>query len=117
MFERTPQLAEVIKAQLAAEKLEVQGVGTFNVEWHLGGDLKTIKWFLGCKQGENSLLPCPFCMRGYKPSLRKQGKWSQGMATPMQVEEGADDMASREWEASVLRCPMLAELDRASNDI
>ncbi len=47
MFERTPQFTEVIKAQLAGEKLEVQGVGTFNVEWHLGGDLKTIKCFLG----------------------------------------------------------------------
>ena len=55
-----------MKAQIVGEKLDVDGIGTFDVDWHLGGDLKTIKCMLGCKQGANSLFPCPFCVRGYK---------------------------------------------------
>ena len=50
VFSMIPWITEVIKAQLEGEKLEVEGIGTFDVEWHLGGDLKTIKCILGCKQ-------------------------------------------------------------------
>lgn len=68
VFSMTPWITKVIKAQLEGEKLEVDGIGTFDVEWHLGGDLKIIKCILGCKQGASSLLPCPYCVRGYKES-------------------------------------------------
>ena len=50
----------------------VLGHGEFDVEWHLGGDLKTIKCMLRCKLGTNSLIPCPFCVKGHKTSQATQ---------------------------------------------
>jgi hypothetical protein len=124
MFARIPWITEVIHTQLAGEKLDVEGFGTFDVEWHLGGDLKTIKCFLGCKQGANSLYPCPFCTRGYKKQGKssrntKAGKKGQSLRIEEDVEveeEGASDSVRREWDTSVLACPMLDEPDRASKD-
>ena len=66
LFANIPWITKVIHAQLAGEKLEVQNFGTFDVEWHLGGDLKTIKCLLGCKQGANSFYTRAFCIWGYK---------------------------------------------------
>ena len=109
---------------LQVKQLEVEGVGTFDVDWHLGGDLKTIKCLLGCKQGANSLYPCPFCTRGYKKQNRsrtkvlacKKGR-SQSIVDEMEVEEdGAGESMQGEWDTSVLRCPMLDEPNRASKD-
>ena len=51
MFNRLPFITDVMKAQIAGENLDVDGIGTFDVDWHLGGDLKTIKCMLGCKKG------------------------------------------------------------------
>lgn len=47
MFARIPWIIEVIHSQLAGEHLEVEGIGTFDVDWHLGGDLKSINCLLG----------------------------------------------------------------------
>ena len=47
-------------------------VGEFHVEWHLGGDLKTIKCILGCKLWVCSINPCPMCMK--KVVASTQGK-------------------------------------------
>ena len=124
IFERTPWISQVICSQMAGERLEVEGYGTFQVEWHLGGDLKTIKCLLGCKQGAMSLYPCPYCVRGYKPGKAQSKKASTLGTSRFPWEDDvagdvggiADTDAGREWEASVLRCPMLAEPDRASKD-
>lgn len=109
IFARIPWITDVIKAQQAGEKLFVDGLGEFDVEWHLGGDLKTIKCLLGCRQGANSLYPCPFCTKGYKGNARTKGR-------SMQDECEADDNVSHTWERSVLQCPMLDEPDRAVKD-
>ena len=83
MFARIPWITDVIHAQLEGEKLHVDSFGTFDVECHLGGDLKTIKCMLGCKQGATSLYPCPFCT-GQTPTQKMTRVLSQlkGNGTP-----------------------------------
>ena len=120
MFSRIPFVTDVIQAQIAGEKLDVPGIGTFNVDWHLGGDLKTIKCMLGCKQGANSLYPCPFCMRGYKKTGSKKGKKRAQVIEEENENEDAQDehshVENREWDRSILHCPMLEEPDRSMKD-
>lgn len=124
MFSRISWITEVIHAQLLGEKLHVEGFGTFNVDWHLGGDLKTIKCMLGCSQGANALYPCPFCTRGYKKQGKGRSNTSMRKKDQLQyvaedMEVGEDDSGAsmqREWDTSVLRCPMLDEPNRASKD-
>ena len=36
-------IQEVIQRQTNGEVLQVHGIGAFEIEWHLGGDLKTLK--------------------------------------------------------------------------
>ena len=118
MFTRIPFITEVIKAQIAGEKLEVEGLGTFNVDWHLGGDLKTIKCMLGCKQGANCLYPCPFCIRGYKKKRnRNQKKRTQDVEEDNEdVEHQHNQCEDGEWDEGILQCPMLEEPNRSMKD-
>ena len=95
VFSMIPWITEVIKAQVEGEKLEVYGIGTFDVEWHLGGDLKTIKCILGCKQGASSLLPYPYCIRGYKESTR--GSTSSKKSVKESHTSRSMDDDAREW--------------------
>ena len=52
----------------------VEGYGFFAIDWHLGGDLKTIKCMLGSTPRTNTHFHCPFCMRGYKSIIKQKGK-------------------------------------------
>lgn len=54
---------DVIKRQSDGEPLHVEGYGDYNVEWHLAGDLKTLKCMYGCSNAANAKMPCLFCMR------------------------------------------------------
>ena len=54
-------IPKTIKRQNSVGKLHVAGIGAFEVEWHLAGDLKTLKCMLGCKQGANTSFPCIYC--------------------------------------------------------
>ena len=47
VFERIPWITDAMKAQIQGQKLEVEGKDSFTVDWHLKGDLKTIKCILG----------------------------------------------------------------------
>lgn len=59
-FDRTG-IPNIIELQQAGQKLDVPGYGAYDIEWHLGGDLKTLKCMLGCKGGANTLFPCIYC--------------------------------------------------------
>lgn len=111
VFSMIPWITEVIKAQIEGEKLEIDGIGTVDVEWHLGGDLKTIKCILGCKQGASSLLPCPYCIRGYKESSTSSKKSVKGSQTIRSMDDDA-----REWVCSVLKCPVMEVPNRSTKD-
>ena len=47
-FERAG-IKHIISLQVHGQKLQVSGIGNFDIEWHLGGYLKTLKCMLGCK--------------------------------------------------------------------
>ena len=53
-FERA-DIKHIISLQVHGQKLQVSGIGNFDIEWHLGGDLKTLKCMLGCKGEEQTL--------------------------------------------------------------
>ena len=61
IFDRAPWITDVIKRQIDGQLLDVGNKGQFTVDWHLGGDLKTIKCMLGCAQGALTKYPCPYC--------------------------------------------------------
>ena len=49
-FERA-RIKHIISFQVHGQNLQVSGIGNFDIEWNLGGDLKTLKCMLGCKGG------------------------------------------------------------------
>ena len=56
------KIPAVIKAQGAGQLLEVNGIGSFAVEWHIAADMKTIKAIYGLSQpGPNSPECCIYC--------------------------------------------------------
>jgi len=50
VFSRT-KIPELIKAQGAGQLLDVPGIGSFPIEWHLAADMKTLKCMYGLKWG------------------------------------------------------------------
>ena len=55
------KIPELIKAQSDGHLLNVPGIGSSHVEWHLAADMKTLKCMYGLKMGANSLHICIFC--------------------------------------------------------
>ena len=106
VFDRIPWITDVIKAQIQGEKLEVEGLGAFTVDWHLGGDLKTVKCVLGCEQGANTINPCPFCMRMVRD---KKSKGSKQSILQNQGDEDTLNGDTDNWIGSVMSANMLAE--------
>lgn len=72
IFDRTPWITEVIRKQIDGQLLDVENKGKFKVDWHLGGDLKTIKCMLGCAQGALTKFPCPYCTAQIDTSKNKK---------------------------------------------
>lgn len=56
------EIPSVIKRQSEGEKLVVAGVGDFSIEWHMAGDLKTLKCMYNISKGSSSKTPCIYCM-------------------------------------------------------
>ena len=51
-----------ITSQTNGEKLQVDGFGSFNIEWHMAADLKTVKCMYKMSKGATSKSPCIYCM-------------------------------------------------------
>ena len=60
-FDHT-EIPTIIDRQTKGEKLIVDGIGDFVVEWHLAGDLKTLKCMYNVSKRANSKTPCLYCM-------------------------------------------------------
>lgn len=88
----------IISLQVHGQMLQVSGYGDFDVEWHLGGDLKTLKCMLGCKGGANTLFPCIFCCHS-----KSKGKCLKGSKTLVQTES-RKGKASQQWSKGILSC-------------
>ena len=65
--------------------MHISSLGTFQVEWHLARDLKTLKCMLGGKQGAMTLLPCIYCCHS-KVSTTIEGKGTK--ASKLKGEKG-----------------------------
>lgn len=59
----------VIRQQNNGATLHVEGFGDYQVDWHLAGDLKTLKCMFGLSNAANAKFPCIYCMQ-----TRKKGK-------------------------------------------
>lgn len=55
------EIPRIIKRQVQGENLHVAGKGDFQVEWHMAGDLKTLKCMYNISKGGNSKSPCLYC--------------------------------------------------------
>jgi len=59
-------IPSLVEAQNSGQVLEVEGVGSFQVEWHLASDMKTIKALYGLSNGANAKHCCIYCMQEKK---------------------------------------------------
>ena len=98
VFERIPWISNIIRNQISGQKLDVEGLGSFYIDWHLGGDLKTIKCMLGCTQGATTPFPCPWCM----------GK----VSSKNRNSHHSDTLGNEAWVGGVLQSPTLAPPNR-----
>ena len=64
LFSHTTIPSIIGRQQVAGELLQVDGIGNFNVVWHLSADLKAIKSMFGICGGANTKYPCIYCMAG-----------------------------------------------------
>ena len=55
-------ICNTIASQTNGEKLQVDGFGTFIVEWHIATDLKTGKCMYNMSKGATSKSPCIYCI-------------------------------------------------------
>lgn len=115
---------QIISRQVNGEKLDVPRIGSFDIEWHLGGDLKTIKCMLGCKIGENTLFPCIYCCHSKKP-LRATVKGKAPTKGKAQSQKGAKNSSqggtqkgkgSKEWHNGILSCDQSKPPSRDKED-
>ena len=60
---------KVTQRQTNGEVLHVPSIGAFEIEWHLGGDLKILKCMLGTKHVAKTLFPCIYCLHPKMPII------------------------------------------------
>ena len=59
-------IPQVIKSQQAGAALDIENFGKYKVEWHMAGDLKTLKCMYNVSKGASSKTPCLYCMQQAK---------------------------------------------------
>lgn len=92
-------IPDIISQQTGGQMLDVEGQGAFVVEWHMAGDLKTLKCMLGCKLGANTLFPCIYCCHS-KSELVLGGKSSRKVAAIMKTK--AKGKGKKDTETSLV---------------
>ena len=107
-------IPNIIEQQNSGRKIHVAGIGVFDVEWHLAGDLKTLKCMLGCKHGANTSFPCIYCcQRRATPSDKVQkGKGQKGKGT----HKGKGIQSQGDWRDGILSCMQGVPPNRDSTD-
>ena len=112
-FERSP-IPNVIDAQLKGELLHVEGFGSFNIEWHMSGDLKTLKCMFGVEIGANATHPCIYCMQtqclhnkrcANKLVIDGMYEWANGVMSGDQTTAPNQDKFDEKWDA-ILNIPL-----------
>jgi hypothetical protein len=109
---------EVIAAQSRGQQLIVNGVGNFNIEWHLSADMKTIKCMNGLQHGPTSCMtciyyeqlrekskPCSAHVAEHEAVIRGKGNWQGGLFAPRISGEPCDAVTHPRWK-QVLPIPL-----------
>ena len=65
----------IINAQEEGALLHVEGFGDYRVEWHMAGDLKTLKCMYNKSKGPIAKSPCLYCMGSAKEC--QASKWNR----------------------------------------
>lgn len=60
VFSQT-KIPSLIDKQERGQMLEVAGIGSFKVEWHMAADMKTVKCMYGLSMGANNPFSCIYC--------------------------------------------------------
>lgn len=103
-FHRT-SIPGTISQQENGAELEVPEIGSFQVEWHMAGDLKTLKCMFGCKLGAGTLHPCIYCLHsrvegGTSISTDKKGGKGAKKTGKAAAKGGAKKTAGQEASTS-----------------
>ena len=72
------EIPDVIRRQSNGEILHVDGYGDFTMEWHLAGDLKTLKCMYCVSNAANAKFPCLYCMHGRTKESSGRNVWDNG---------------------------------------
>ena len=122
-------IPELISLQTRGQTLDAEGVGTFVVEWHMAGDLKTLKCMLGCKLGANTFFPCIYCchsksevVKGSKASRKGAGtmatkatsKGKKNTGTTLSTTQNTSK--SMQWVNGILSCDINTPPNRDQED-
>lgn len=107
-------IPNTILQQTSGQKLHVTGVGAFEVEWHLAGDLKTLKCMLGCKQGANTSFPCIYCCHKKIISKDEVKKGKDLKAKGTHIDAGKKNQV--QWQDGILSCVQGVPPNRDSKD-
>ena len=70
------EIPNIVCAQSNGLQLVVQGIGSFTIEWHLAGNLKTLKCMYNTSKGANAKSPCMYCMSSCNTFDKKYWKKS-----------------------------------------
>lgn len=62
----TSNYAKIIEEHMGGNQIYVPNYGTFQILWHLAGDLKTLKCMYNVSHGANTKHPCLYCMKNCK---------------------------------------------------
>ena len=65
----------IISSQEGGLLLKVEGFGDYQVEWHMVGDLKTLKCMYNISRGSTAKSPCLYCMSCAKDF--QASKWNK----------------------------------------
>ena len=104
------QLPTLIAAQDNGQKLEVEGFGSFSMEWHLTTDMKTIKCMYELKYGPNAQHSGIYCdQKQKKPQIVSEAivakicksrshNWEGGLFSSWIKEEPLDALNNSAWQ-------------------
>ena len=98
------------------------GIGAFKIEWHLGGDLKTLKCMLGTKHGANTLFPCIYCLHPKIPNIelgkaKPRAKVKAGKQAVAKIGRKDTVWMNRNLSCDKDKAPSRAEEDSSWNPI
>lgn len=117
VFKQT-RIPALVSAQEAGQKLHIPGIGDFNVEWHLSGDMKSIKCMYGLPHGACASQRCIYCQQERSKTViataeeaaaafsKRPQSWSGGLFSTRHHAKPVTGVAAQERWKPILNIPM-----------